>query len=196
MQSQASPRVTILVFVIVALMIVGGGILLLSSRPEPVEITIHPPVPTATPEPTVTPGPITVYVTGAVEEPETLVTLPHNSRVNDALEAVGGVTDEADMSRVNLAGIVRDGDQIHVPSITSESADNPLPTRSGGDLVYINSATLEELQELPGLGPTLAERIIEYREANGPFFSLDDLNEVSGIGPALLEEIADLISFD
>jgi len=190
---EPSPRTTIIAFVIVALAILGGAILLLATRPEPVNITIHPPAPTATPEPTSTPSPITVYVTGAVVQPETTFTLPPGSRVQDAIEAAGGVTDGADMERVNLAQILRDGDQVHVPEIGVETA---LPTPGGGGIVHINSATLEELDTLPGIGPSLAQAIIDYRDANGPFADMAALDEVSGIGPGLLEDLEGLIAFD
>ncbi len=190
---EASPRTTILAFVIVTIAITGGAILLLATRPEPVRITINPPAPTATPAPTSTPAPITVYVTGAVGQPETLITLPPGSRAQDAIDAAGGVTDNADLERVNLAQILRDGDQVHVPEIGVEAV---LPTPGGGGIVHINSATLEELDTLPGIGPSLAQAIIDYRDANGPFADMAALDEVSGIGPGLLEDLEGLVAFD
>src|SRR5690554_5005995 len=101
----SSPRLTIAAFVIIALAIIGGAILLLSTRPEPVRITINPPPPTATPPATGTPGPITVYVTGAVGKPESMITLPSGSRVQDAIDAAGGAAENANLEGVNLAGI-------------------------------------------------------------------------------------------
>lgn len=211
MQSQASPLSTIIVLIIVAVLIVGSGALLLSSRPDPVQITINPPVPTVTPLPTATPAPILVYVTGAVAQPETTVEVPFNSRVMDAISAAGGFTDNANQTLVNVAGILRDGDQVHVPEIVvieqSDGTDettpdvdpvtvDELPTPSGGDVIYINTATLEELETLPGIGPATAQSIIDYREENGPFTQLDDLDNVSGIGPATIENLRDLVAFD
>ncbi len=192
---------TIAAFVVVTLAIVAGGWLLLSSRPEPVAITIFPPESTATPLPTPTPEPVTVYVTGAVQEPETLLTLPFGSRVEDALDAAGGTTNAANLTQVNLAARLRDGDQVHVPSVVQSSPQEQtgaaqLPTPSGGDLVYINTASAEQLQTLPRIGPALAQRIIDYRNTNGLFQSLDDLDQVSGIGSATLENLAPLISFE
>lgn len=201
MQNEVSSRTTVIAFIIVIIMIVGGAALLLASRPQPVQITINPPLPTATPLPTNTPSPIQVYVTGAVAQPETIVLVPAGSRVQAVLEAAGGVTEDADLQRVNLAGIVRDGDQIHVPSLLELTAEAPsaeivLPTPSGGEVIYINTATLEELMTLPGIGEKTAQDILDYREANGNFASLDDLDAVPGIGPATLEELAALISFE
>lgn len=195
-QPQPPARTTIMAFFLLALAIVGGAILLLVTRPQPVQITINPPLPTTTTEPTVTPGPITVYITGAVQQPQTTLSLPFGSRVQEAVEAAGGLLDEADRDRVNMAQILRDGDQVHVPSISSVEAETVLATPNSSGIVHINRATTEELATLPGVGPTLAGRIITYRDENGPFASLDDLDNVSGIGPSLLAEMEGLIAFD
>ncbi len=204
MQSQASSSLTIIVLVIVGAFIIGSGALLLSSRPDPVQITINPPIPTVTPLPTATPAPILVYVTGAVNQPETTVEVPYESRVIDAITAAGGFTDNANQTLVNVAGILRDGDQVHVPALvipeenTSEeiTAIEELPTPSGGDVIYINTATLEELETLPGIGPATAQSIIDYREENGVFTQLEDLDDVPGIGPATLQNLSELVAFD
>lgn len=191
--AEPSSRVTILTFVIVVVAIIAGAGLLLATRPQPVNIIVNPPLPTVTPLPSATPAPITVYVTGAVGKPETLITLPRGSRVQDAIEAAGGMVGDADLERVNLAGILRDGDQVHVPAKGQETA---LPTPGGGGVVSVNIATADELAGLPGVGPTTAARIIQYREANGPFADLEALDAVEGIGPALLEKIRDLVVFE
>jgi competence protein ComEA len=187
-------RRTLVVYVLLLVAIIAGIAVVLASRPAPILITVNPPLPTATPLPSVTPGPISVYITGAVVQAETIITLPAGSRVQDAISSAGGAQPEADLERINLAAIVRDGDQIHVP--TRDEANLALATPSGGERIRINSATLEEIDELPGIGPALAQRIIEYRDAFGLFGSLDDLDEVEGIGPELLQEIAPLVSFD
>jgi len=140
-----------------------------SATPIPTATSVVPtntPIPTATPQPSDTPAPIMVYVTGAVNQPEITVSVPFGSRVSDVLAASGGVRDDADMTRVNLAAVVRDGDQIHVFSVSDSRVNNsPVPTHPGGKMIFINSATLEELDTLPGIGPTIAGRIIMGRFA-------------------------------
>lgn len=193
-------RNIIFAFIFVGLTIVAGIVMLLSTRPTPVQIVVNPPQPTITPLPTETPAPLMIYVTGEVANPQITVSLPAGSRVQDALEAAGGATENADLSLVNMAAILRDGDQVNVPALSQSgettSADTPLPTTSGGDIININTATLEELDTLPGIGPSLAEDIILHRETEGAFASLDDLDLVPGIGPSILENIRDLIRFE
>jgi comEA protein len=143
---------------------------------------------------TSTPGTCTVYVTGEVNRPETLVSLPPGSRVEDAIQAAGGATDAADLARVNLGQILNDGDLVYIPPLTEEAIQTPTPNHP--PLVHVNSATLEELETLPGIGPTLAQAIIDYRTQNGAFHSLVDLDNVPGLGPTKLEAIRDQIVFD
>jgi len=143
---------------------------------------------------TSTPGTCTVYVTGAVNRPETLVSLPLGSRVQDAIQAAGGATDAADLARINLGQILNDGDLVYVPPLMEEPIQTPTPNHL--PLVHINSATLQELQTLPGIGPTLAQAIIDYRAQNGPFRSLADLDNVPGLGPTKLEAIREQLVFD
>lgn len=199
--SSISPRIGLIAFAVLAIAIIVGSVIVLLARPEPVEIVVNPPEPTSTPAPTDTPSPITVYITGEVNEPQSTLTLPFGSRVQDVIDAAGGVTDDADLDRVNLAGIVRDGDQIDVPSLAdsaedTDSAAEALPTPSGGEVIFINTATLAELQTLPGIGEATAQAIIDYRTENGNFTGIEDLDNVSGIGPATLETLEPLISFE
>jgi len=192
-RSEPSPRNTIVAFIIVLVALVGGAVLLLTSRPQPVQITIKLPVPTSTPAPTSTFAPITVYVTGAVQKPDQTISLPYRSRVQDAITAAGGTTAEADLEKVNMADYLHDGDQVHVP-VKGQTVE--LPTPSGGVVVHINTATAEQLDALPGIGPTLAADIIAYRDANGMFKSMSDLDKVPGVGPALMEQLQGLLAFD
>lgn len=189
-----SPRSQVLAYLLLVAVLAVLVAALLLRQPDPVTIEIHPPRPTATPAPTATREPVLVYVTGEVANPETLANLPFGSRVSDAVAAAGGFTEAANQSLVNLAGRVRDGDHVHVPSI--DVSNSELPTPSAGSRVYINTATQAELESLPDIGAVTARRIIEYRELVGDFADFDDLDQVSGIGPATLEKLQDLIAFD
>ncbi len=217
---EPSPTLTIASFLTLAVVVIGGGVLMFVTLPQPVTITINPPEDTPPPQPTPTPGPILVYVTGAVANPETTVELPAGSRVAAALDAVGGPLDEADMARVNVADVLRDGSQVHVPlaevieqlAEADAAADTDIPagvvtpedvpqdvdlaTPMGGELVNLNTATAEALATLPRIGDVTAQAIIDYREENGPFRSLDELTEVSGIGAATAQGLEGLVRFE
>ncbi len=193
---------TLVALLVIAVAIVGGGTLLLATRPAPVQITINPPAATPLPTPTASPAPLQVYVTGAVNQPESLVSLPAGSRVAAAITAAGGAAPNADLERINLAALLRDGDQVRVYEV-GESVPVPAPITGDstpvdarGAVVHVNTATLEELETLPGIGPALAQRIIDYREANGAFTTLESLTGVSGIGDRTVEHLAGLVTFD
>ncbi|TEU14080.1 MAG: hypothetical protein E3J21_16915, partial [Anaerolineales bacterium] len=142
-----------------------------------------------------------VYVSGAVAHPD-VYELPYDSIVKDAIEAAGGPTGEADLNRINLARRVHDEEQIYMPRKGEESppvsppSGPSLPSLSsqGGDKVNINTATAEELGTLPGIGPTKAQSIIDYRTTNGPFQSIEDIKDVRGIGDATFEKLKDKIT--
>ncbi|MHA7134136.1 helix-hairpin-helix domain-containing protein [Oerskovia turbata] len=138
---------------------------------------------------------VVVHVVGAVAAPG-LVTLPEGSRVADALTAAGDATAEADLAGVNLAREVVDGEQIVVPRPGEAVAAAPAPAPGGGTgagPVDLNSADEAALDALSGIGPVLAARIVEWREANGRFTSVEELGEVSGIGDALLARLRDQV---
>lgn len=137
---------------------------------------------------------VRVSVKGAVAAPG-IYNLGAGSIVQDALDAAGGILPQADVSRLNLAAALSDGQEIRVPAQTPTAAPGtptPEPPDAGG-IVNLNTATLQELETLPGIGPVLAQRIIDYREANGPFQSVEDLLKVKGIGASLLEKIRELV---
>lgn len=140
-----------------------------------------------------------VHVTGHVVAPG-LHRLPPDARVADAIEAAGGPTAQAHLDVLNLARPVSDGEQLRVPSraeAEAEPSDGSAAAGSqpGGDgTVDLNRATAAELEELPGIGPVLAGRIIEHREANGPFRSVGDLRQVTGVGEKTFQSLADLLS--
>jgi competence protein ComEA len=193
-------------YVVVTLINVAllGGFLFWPRRPTPTPIEIVPPQPTPPPQLTATPtpSPLRVYVTGAVAHPDVYLLAP-GSIVKDAIEAAGGASDDADLVGINLAQELGDQQQLYVPS-QGETA--PPPPITGGEVkpspgpkaldgkININTATVEELDTLPGIGPAFAQRIIEYRESNGPFMSIEDIVLVSGIGDATFAKIKDLIT--
>ena len=151
--------------------------------------------------PLVTPELIAVYVSGAVKMPG-VYTLPAGSRVADALEVAGGLQPEADAGRINLAARILDEEQIAVPVLgapimesrpTAKPPPSPSPIRLIGK-TNINKATAAELEGLPGIGPVLAARIVQYREANGDFKDVEELTEVPGIKEATLARIREQIT--
>jgi competence protein ComEA len=193
---------------------------LMRDSPPPVVSAKLPPVQmvsSASPTPSAAatqPGqPVVISVVGLVHKPG-LVTLDAGARIADALTAAGGALDGADLLGLNMARRVADGEQIVVgiapapgqpaamgSSISVEQAapsevDVPAPTEDGaatGDSVDLNSATIEQLETLPGIGPVTAAAIVAWREANGRFDSVDQLGDVDGIGPARLEKLRDRV---
>jgi competence protein ComEA len=136
---------------------------------------------------------VVVSVVGAVARPG-LVTVPSGSRVADAVESAGGLVPPADAASVNLAAVVSDGQQIVVGApgaLVGGAADGPAAV-PGGKL-NLNTATAAELDALPGVGPVLAQRIVDHR-AQRPFSSVDQLDDVPGIGPARAAELAELVT--
>ena len=138
-----------------------------------------------------------VDVSGAVRRPG-VYKLSAGSRINDALLKAGGATAKADLTLVNRAATLTDGQQVLVIEKVSATSAAAAPggSSAGGAAVapiHLNNATLEQLDELPGVGPATAQRIVDYRTANGPFKSVDELDLVSGIGPAKLAELRDLV---
>jgi len=136
--------------------------------------------------------PLVVSVIGQVHQPG-LVSVTSGARVADAIAAAGGALPEADLSSVNLARLVVDGEQIAVGIPGSALPGGADPVDSGG-LVNLNTAAQAEFEELPGIGPVLAQRIVDFREDNGGFTAVEQLREVSGIGPTVYEDIVDLVT--
>ncbi len=177
--------------------LVLGGTIFFLRRPEPPEMVIT----TATPRPTATPIAITVEVRGAVAKPG-VYTLPAGSRVQDALVLAGEVTGNAETRNLNLARKLNDGEQLYVlaageataPPPPSPGKGAPTVVKSPGGKININTATIAELDTLPGIGPAIAQRIVDHRAQNGAFKQIEDLKKVSGIGDAMFEKIKDLIT--
>jgi len=147
--------------------------------------------------PVPTDKPLVVHITGAVPRPG-VYALPQGARVQDGISAAGGFLAEADKSNINLAELLDDGEKLDVPFIEGGSPvlATPLPqvVATTTELININTASNAELDSLPGIGPTTAQKIIDYRTQNGPFVSTEDIINVPGIGPGTYERLKDLIT--
>lgn len=139
---------------------------------------------------------LTVHVAGAVNSPG-LYRLPEGSRVDDALGKAAGPAEDAVLDDLNLAARLKDGEKVMVPRRVAV-AEASTATSAGGQgasaLVNINIADRDELEKLPGVGPSLADRIIRYREKDGQFATVDELDNVEGIGPSRMESLKDLVT--
>jgi competence protein ComEA len=171
--------------------LIGAAILMLfTSQPRGEAVALLPPP---------TPVPILVHVTGAVTNPD-VYSLPPDSHVQEAIDAAGGLLPEAYTDSLNFATKLEDGDKILVPYQPHEEAavpkeiDGSTTDTQIGFLININTATLDELNRLPGIGEVKGQAIIAYRESNGPFAVIEQIQNVSGIGPATFEKIKDKIT--
>jgi competence protein ComEA len=211
-QAQVRKQYRNYALVLAAMVLIVGmviGISITRDKAQPAAILTPPPywgemcVPAARVEgiiadPTVTPEPLQVYISGAVTHPG-IVTLPVGSLLADALEAVGGAADDADLDSINLAASLADNEHVIVPrrTATPQPAVEIVPATQEvavAALVNINTATAAELEMLPHIGPAMAQRIIDYREAHGPFARIEDLQEVEGIGEMRYKDLAPLIT--
>lgn len=170
-----------------ALLIVGAVLLLLSVFIVFRGNTEANAIPEALPITMVEPE-IFVDVTGAVNKPG-VYSLPGKSRVIDAIKAAGDSAPGADLSTINLARIINDGEQIYVDSTVINSAGVRVSKNVHAGPININRATAHQLDALDGIGPVIAQRIVDYRKVNGSFVSIDDLQKVSGIGAAKFAQI-------
>jgi competence protein ComEA len=143
-------------------------------------------------EPAATPE-VVVHVVGQVLQPG-LVHLPAGARLADAIDAAGGAGPEADLVAINLARVLTDGEQVVVPRPGEQPQSNGAAGADGADLaIDLNTAATADLDTLPGIGPVLAQRIVDWRTEHGAFTAVDELAEVRGIGSALLEGLRDLV---
>ena len=215
-------RTHLAVIVLVVLVgLIGATVLFLLARPEvvPIEsevVATGTPVATGSPPPPEpgtpsTPGPpdpatpstaaaIVVHVAGLVARPG-IVELPAGSRVVEAIEAAGGATPEADLTPINLARVLTDGEQVLVTADPPRQAAPPAaPPGSGATAstpavpINLNTATAAELETLPGIGPALAGRILAWRDQNGHFTTVDELREVAGIGEQRFAQLEPLVT--
>lgn len=168
----------------------GSAIVLITKTPD------------LTPIPTATLSLIRVHLTGAVNAPG-MLTLPKGACLVDAIEKAGGLIEGYDSNLLNLAEILQDGSRIHIPNLVEQESNFNNPQRSQPllnieepILVNINTADLDTLVLLPGIGPSKAQAIINYREQNGLFIRIEDIQKVKGIGPGIFDSIKDLITID
>ena len=141
---------------------------------------------------------ITVDVKGAVKSPG-IYDLPVGSRINDAIQKGGGLTDNADSKSINLAQRISDEALVYVPTkeeATSQEAQSNASSTKENKKVNLNKASLEELKQVKGLGAKRAQDIIDHRESNGKFKSVDDLKKVSGIGAKTIEKLKEYVTVD
>ncbi len=138
---------------------------------------------------------ITIHITGEVNNPG-IVILDEGARIVDALEAAGGETQNADINKLNLAYVLDDGEKLYIPGKNEEEKE--YITRGNGNQtetakVNINTAQIEELSTLPGIGEATANKIIEYRKENGKFEKIEDIKNVSGIGDSKFQNIKEML---
>jgi len=194
MPSVSRPRAIAYLIVVLAVLALGGRFLVGAIQPEAAgeapELALD-----ATSVDDESAPALVVHVVGAVRHTG-LYELREGSRIDDAIRKAGGAKPRADLGLVNLAAPVADGQQVLVPGRASPDApqgDGAAPTAPTGP-VHLNTATLEQLDELPGVGPVTAGKILAYRDEHGAFQSIDELDAVPGIGPARLEELRQLVA--
>jgi competence protein ComEA len=178
-----------LAVLLVALLLLGR-VLVRAGTPEPARIAVAPIAAPVTPR---TAPVVVVDVVGAVMRPG-LYRMREGQRVADAVARAGGSTRKADLEQINLAAPIADGQQIVVPR---RGAPAPAPPGSAGaptGPVHLSTATVEQLDALPGVGPVTAQKIVDYRAEHGAFRSVDELDAIPGIGPARLDQLRDLVA--
>jgi competence protein ComEA len=174
-------------------LLLAAAFILVADRPRGSSVELRP-APTA--------APLVVEITGAVTNPG-MYTLPAGSRLLAAVEAAGGLLPAANRAQINLAQLLSDGEQLRIPTageppqpaLQATAADSTKSIRVDPNLrINLNTATLEELMQLPGIGETRAKAILAYREEHGAFQSIDEIQNVSGIGAATFANIKEFLS--
>ncbi|NTU78180.1 MAG: ComEA family DNA-binding protein [Chloroflexales bacterium] len=184
---------------LVGVIVLGFGLVARPAAPTAPDLPIAavdlPPLEAVPPEGDA-PAELIVYVSGAVPHPDVYL-LPPGARVKDAVVAAGGLTPDAAVEQLNLAEALSDAAHIHVPTMVEATAPGPAEPAAGSDsagLLDLNRATAADLEDLPGIGATLAERIVARRAEAGPYSAVEELREVTGIGEKLYSQIAPLLT--
>ena len=190
-----SPRRVLVVALLLALVVALGARYLLQARTSP-EPVVAPIVGSRTAAPPAA-SRLVVYVVGAVRRPG-LYRLVEGARVADVVARAGGLIPKADRAGVNLAAPVVDGQQVVVPrrlpaAVAAAEGAPSLGGEASASPVQLSVATVQQLDELPGIGPVTAQKIVDYRTAHGAFRSVEELDEVPGIGPARVEQLRGLV---
>jgi competence protein ComEA len=175
------------VLLLVAL-ILAGRLLLHAGTPHAGPSPVL--LPTAAP---VAPALLVVDVVGAVRRPG-LLRLAKGSRIADAVTRAGGATGRADLAQVNLAAPLADGEQVVVPARGSAGSGVASGGTPSAGPVHLSTATAEQLDALPGVGPVTAQKIVDYRTQHGTFSSVDELDAIPGIGPATIDQLRGLVA--
>ncbi len=199
------PRETIALGVLCFAIVAGAAFAYARSLPKPAPDSVASPIPTADATGSLDPAAsndLVVHVTGAVTKPG-VYPLPTGARVIDGVTAAGGARPDADLSSINLARPLTDGERVYIPRRGEVPPAAAAPDPSGGTgsgggssdgKVNINTASVSELEELPGIGEVIAQRIVDYRTQHGPFKTVRDLLKVEGIGEKKFESIEDHVT--
>ena len=176
-------------------LVVVGAIILIASPQRGQSLTLVTVTPNLTPKPTSTLSLIRVHVTGSVNFPG-VYSLPESARMDDAIQAAGGLKEGVDPEWFNLAAVLTDGQRLFIPASEEafQSTENKSLSVSNTALININTASIAELDSLPGIGEVKAQAIFTYRQQNGLFTALEDLLKVQGINSSLFENIKSLIT--
>lgn len=200
------PRESIALGVLVIAIVAGAAYAYARSLPKSAPESVASPIPTAEATGSLEPGSsaaVFVHVAGAVNRPG-VYELPAGARVIDGVDAAGGARPDADLSSINLARALTDGERVYIPrrgEVPPASVAPPDPSGGGGGgssnvsgKVNINTASVSELEQLPGIGEVIAQRIVDYRTQHGPYKTVRDLLKVEGIGEKKFESIKDHVT--